>query len=91
MNNDEERAKTKALREEIFRIIDAVGTRLSQSEVALIREFNEVGEYQLAVETLLFDVIHQKLSISRDEREKLASLGSRLKVEDELLAPYQEP
>lgn len=61
---------------------------LGASELAQIREFNYVGEYKLAVEALLLEIAHNRVSVGPTEQDILFNLGRRMKVDAELLAPF---
>lgn len=92
MNPEEFRAQedpaAKEFKAQIDRIIETVEGHLGASELAQIREFNYVGECKLAVEALLFEIAHKRVSVGPTEQDILVNLGRRMKVDAELLAPF---
>lgn len=92
MNQDESRAKenqvAKEFKAQIDCVIKAVKGRLGTSELDQIKEFNSVGEYKLAVEALLCEIVHDNIALTPGEQDILVKLGRRMRVEAELLAPF---
>lgn len=84
MNNDELRAFGVSIKE----IITTLRNRINASEMKEIDSSYNAGEYTLAIESLLFNVVHDKIPLTVSEREQLLHFGCETGAETDYLSPF---